>query len=448
MKKTIKLFICLITTLCIITGTANAFAQTDSPYMSADISYNKTDYSKNVLKITGKTDSSVSYVTLYVTDSSVKKEDIALLSDISKIKIADAIHLNEGIIDASYNLGEYLSYGKYSAYLFVGSDSFQNADFTYFSPDDKLERDRQNILTALKTASDWKVFKEIFFGTDSAGQTVNDNLSFISPDMDSYYNKIKTASDRSDVFMRMYSNRKSLNAFEDISESFLKESKYVYEHPSSSQAGGGGSNASSGSLSGGGGSLPSFSTDAPGQSLANSTGFTDMNGHWAQSYVNKLSEMNIVSGYPDGTFRPENNVTRAEFVKLVASAFSMPQTGELIFGDVTAGNWFAPYVAGAASLGVVNGANGMFFPDDYITRQDAALILYRAISLKHTLDDGNIFFTDEREIDVYASVAVRSLAKQNIIAGMPDGSFMPKAHTTRSQAAALILKTADFMSIH
>ena len=91
MKKTINLFICLIMAFSIITGTVTAFALAGDSYMSADIAYHKTDYTKNVLKITGKVDSSISYVTLYVTDSSVQKEDIALLSDISKIKIADAI---------------------------------------------------------------------------------------------------------------------------------------------------------------------------------------------------------------------------------------------------------------------------------------------------------------------------------------------------------------------
>ena len=97
---------------------------------------------------------------------------------------------------------------------------------------------------------------------------------------------------------------------------------------------------------------------------------------------------------------------------------------------------------------MINGSNGMFKPYDYITRQDATLILYRAIALKHSLEDGNIFFTDETEIADYASVAIRSLAKQNIITGMTDGSFMPKANTTRAQAATLILKAVDFMSIH
>lgn len=447
MKRTINLFICLIMAFSIITGTVTAFALAGDSYMSADIAYHKTDYTKNVLKITGKVDSSISYVTLYVTDSSVQKEDIVLFSDISKIKIADAISLNEGKINASYDLGEYLPYDNYNAYIFVSSDGFVHSSFTYLSPSDKLSRDRQNILTALKTASDWKSFREVFLGTDSSGQTINDNLSFISPDMNSYYNKISSANDKSSVFMRMYSNRKSLNVFTDISQSFYTESKYMYEHPSASQ-GIGGTNVPSGSTALGGTTSPSFSTDAAGTASQAAFGYTDMRGHWAEDYVNKLKAMNIVSGYPDGTYKPENSVTRAEFVKLVSGAFSLPQTGEISFYDVLDSDWFAPYVKGAASLGIVNGADGMFRPNDNITRQDAAVILYRAILLKHTLEDGNIFFTDETEIDEYASVAIRSLAKQNIIAGMTDGSFMPKANTTRAQAATLILKAVDFMSIH
>ena len=448
MRKTINLFICLIMAFSIITGTVTAFAMAGDSYMSADIAYHKTDNTKNVLKITGKVDSSISYVTLYVTDSSVPKEDIALLSDISKIKIADAISLNEGNFNVSYDLGEYLPYDNYNAYIFVSSDDFVHSDFTYLSPSDKLSRDRQNILTALKTASDWKTFREIFFGIDHSGQTINDNLSFINPDMNSYYNKISSANDKSGVFMRMYSKRKSLNVFTDISQSFYTESKYMYEHPSASQGIGGGASVPSGRPGAGGTTSPSFSTDAALTTSQVVFGYTDMKGHWAEDYVNKLKVMNIVSGYPDGTYKPENSVTRAEFVKLVSLAFSLSQSGEAYFGDVSDSDWFSPFIKGAAYLGVVNGADGMFRPNDYITRQDASVILYRAIALTNTLEDGNIFFTDETEIDEYASVAIRSLAKQNIITGMTDGSFMPKANTTRAQAATLILKAAEFMSIH
>ncbi len=443
MKKTTKLFICLITALCVIAGISTSYAS--QSYLGADIAYNKTDSAKNTLKITAQVESSAAYVTLYVTDDDVKREDIIALSDISKIKIADAIPTIEGKVDVSYDLGQYLPFDKYNAYMFVSSDSFLSAQFTYLSPDAKLERDRQTILTALKTATDWKQFKEVFSGTDAHGKKINDNLSFINPDMDSYYNKISSSNDKASVFMRMFSNRKTLAAFEDIALSFYKESKYMFEHPSKSQGvSGGGSSGSS--IGGSHGS--SFTTDASASAPSSPSGYTDMSGHWAESYVNRLNEMKIVSGYPDGTFKPENSVTRAEFVKLISSAFSLPVSGDTVFWDVNDADWFAPFVRGAASVGVVTGSGGSFRPNDNITRQDASVILYRAISLKYNLEDGNVFFTDETDIASYASVAIRTLASQKIITGMTDGSFMPQSPTTRAQAATLILKAVDFMSIH
>ena len=173
-----------------------------------------------------------------------------------------------------------------------------------------------------------------------------------------------------------------------------------------------------------------------------------MKGHWAEGYVTRLSNMKIVAGYPDGTYKPENNVTRAEFVKLVVGAFSLSAEGSVSFGDVYTTDWYKPYIDIAATLGVVNGADGMFKPNDYITRQDASLILYRALSLKFEIPDGAVFFSDEVDVAEYASMAIRSMAAQKIITGYADGSFGPKENTSRAQAATLISRALDYSSAH
>lgn len=443
MKKISVLFISLTVALCIVTGTVSAFA---SYYIDAMINYDD-----NSLKITGEIDSSITAAALYIVDSSA---DIENLSDASKIKIMDGIYADNGKIDASYSFS-YTSdaryaYDSYKAYLYVSSDSYYEKSFEYLSPQEILLRKQAQILYSLKNASDWRSFMNTFLGTNDLGEVVNDNMSYINPDMASYYDKLDSNYKKNNVFSRMYLDRANLLKFSDIKNSFFNESKYVYENPTATQ--GTVQTPPSGDIVGGGfgggGSTPVLSTDAVGTVPVITNGFYDMKGHWAESYVTRLSNMKIVSGYPDGSFKPENNVTRAEFVKLVVGAFSLSAQGSVSFGDVYTTDWYKPYIDIAAMLGVVNGADGMFRPNDYITRQDAALILYRALSLRFEIPDGAVFFADEALVANYASIAIRSMAAQKIITGYADGSFGPMENTSRAQAATLISRALDYSSAH
>jgi len=444
MKRISVLFICLTVALCIVMGTVSAFG---SYYIDAMI-----NYEDNSLKITGEIDSSITAAALYIVDSSA---DIENLDDTSKIKIIDGIYVENGKIDASYAFSHTsdarYAYDSYNAYLYISSDSYYEKSFEYLSPEQYLARKQAQILYSLKSASDWKTFMNAFLGTNESGELINDNLSYINPDMDSYYNKLDSNYKKNNVFSRMYLDKGKLLTFSDIERSFLKESKYVYENPNDAQSGkptspGGG--GAGGSGTGGGGFTPVLSTDGVGNVPSVTSAFYDIKGHWAESYITRLSDMKIVSGYPDGSYKPENNVTRAEFVKLIVSAFSLSAQGSVSFGDVYAEDWYKSYVDIAAALGVINGADGMFKPNDYITRQDAALILYRALSLKFEIPDGAVFFTDEADVASYASMAVRSMAAQKIITGYEDGSFMPMANTNRAQATTLISRALDYVSSH
>lgn len=74
------------------------------------------------------------------------------------------------------------------------------------------------------------------------------------------------------------------------------------------------------------------------------TTFRDIKGHWAEDVINKWYEKGIVSGYPDGTFKPDNPVTRAEVAKIIAVAFDLQGKNELNYDDVKAENWYYPYL--------------------------------------------------------------------------------------------------------
>ncbi|MBQ6895295.1 MAG: S-layer homology domain-containing protein [Clostridia bacterium] len=440
MKRISVLFVSLTVALCVVMGTVSAFA---SYYIDAMI-----NYEDNTLKITGEIDSSVTAAALYIVDSSA---DIENLNDASKIKIMDGIYIDNGKIDASYAFS-YTSdaryaYDSYNACIYISSDCYYEKSFEYLSPAEYLARKQAQILYSLKNASDWRSFMNVFLGINESGEIVNDNLSYINPDMASYYDKLDSNYKKNNVFSRMYLKRANLLVFSDIKNSFLAESKYVYENPTNQQ--GTVQNPQGGNTTGGfGGGTPVLSTDGAGTIPDITNGFYDMKGHWAEGYVTRLSNMKIVAGYPDGTYKPENNVTRAEFVKLVVGAFSLSAEGSVSFGDVYTTDWYKPYIDIAATLGVVNGADGMFKPNDYITRQDASLILYRALSLKFEIPDGAVFFSDEVDVAEYASMAIRSMAAQKIITGYADGSFGPKENTSRAQAATLISRALDYSSAH
>ena len=119
-----------------------------------------------------------------------------------------------------------------------------------------------------------------------------------------------------------------------------------------------------------------------------------------------------------------------------------PSDEENGFSDVESGSWYEKYVAVAVSMEIVNGiADGIFGTGTYITRQDAAVMLYRTLKITetelkkvHTLVD----IADFDEISDYAREAVDSLTRDGIVSGFEDGSFRPGENLTRAEAAKII----------
>ena len=171
--------------------------------------------------------------------------------------------------------------------------------------------------------------------------------------------------------------------------------------------------------------------------------FSDVTSeHWAYDYINTLIDKRIINGYDDGTFRPGNSVTRAEFVTLLQSAFRL--TGEInaTFDDVQEGAWYAQSVLTAASLGIVSGmGDGTFAPNTEISRQDMCVMIKNVVDLKGMgLDKkyDSVTFTDSDDIADYAEEAINILKQAGVIGGYDDGSFRPLNAVTRAEAAKII----------
>lgn len=162
---------------------------------------------------------------------------------------------------------------------------------------------------------------------------------------------------------------------------------------------------------------------------------------WAEEAILFLCERGVINGNPDGTFKPNDNITRAEFVKLIATAMGLSvSSADVAFGDVSADSWYAPYVAAVSLEGIVNGDEyGNFNPEANITRQDMVTMLYRAVGAESG-KASKISFTDRGKISDYAEAAVGYFAGKAIVNGFEDGSFGPLQNATRAEAAMIFYK--------
>jgi len=169
---------------------------------------------------------------------------------------------------------------------------------------------------------------------------------------------------------------------------------------------------------------------------------SDINDHWAKDYIMQLVSEGVASGYDDGTFRPNNPVTRAEFIKMVVSAFGYQineTPSNLEFADVTNSDWFAPYVEAATDADIVDGySDGTFRPAKTINRAEAMKILMAAAGIDTAILP-NIKFPDVNENDWFAPYVLKA-KELGIVSGYADGRFGPGDDMTRSQVAKVIVE--------
>ena len=172
---------------------------------------------------------------------------------------------------------------------------------------------------------------------------------------------------------------------------------------------------------------------------------TDIEGHWAEEAVRELVATGILSGMGDGTFRPEASVTRAQFAKMIVLALGLPvePKAELTLADADQiPEWARPYVAAAMKAGLITGyEDGTFRADDQISRLQIAVIVGRALALKGVAPAGEAKqFTDRDQIPTWALAQFDAATQAGLISGFEDGSFRPDQNATRAQAAVLILR--------
>ena len=174
--------------------------------------------------------------------------------------------------------------------------------------------------------------------------------------------------------------------------------------------------------------------------------FVDLaNVKWAEKEINYLAEKKIINGKGENKFCPGDNVTRAEFLKMLALAngFGVETltSFETSFVDVYADDWYVPYVVYCEQKGIVKGnEKGEFRPDDKITRQDIAVMIQRMVYADYEGSKA-LAFNDNGAISDYAVAAVDCLYNKGIVKGDENNKFNPKNNSTRAEAAVMIYRT-------
>ena len=208
-----------------------------------------------------------------------------------------------------------------------------------------------------------------------------------------------------------------------------------------------GSGSGGGSVGGGGSKTPNtgWAVSQPTEPDTRIAAFSDVpESHWGFSYVENLASKGIISGNENKMFEPERSVTRAEFLKMICNAFGIEQNTDLHFNDVDPSSWYAGYVGAASELGIVLGADGNFYPDSVITREDACVIIYRAARVVGLMiSDGTSDFIDKEEISSYATDAIGALNGSGIINGIGEGRFAPKENLSRAAAAKIVCMISE-----
>lgn len=165
---------------------------------------------------------------------------------------------------------------------------------------------------------------------------------------------------------------------------------------------------------------------------------SDIQGHWAEENITRWVEAGKLGGYEDDTFRPDNNITRAEFANILANLLSQPaETSKSPFSDVKEGDWYYSAVTKLLAYGAVS-EDETFRPSQNITRQDAMTMAGRAFCIASANDEVLDKFSDGDQVAAYAQASVAGFVENGYLGGYPDGTLRPLANITRAESVKLL----------
>lgn len=181
----------------------------------------------------------------------------------------------------------------------------------------------------------------------------------------------------------------------------------------------------------------------PVMTMAQGKTFPDVaTGEWFYTPVMQASHLGIISGYPNGSFGPNNAVTRSQIVQILYNCYGTDKGTSNKFTDVPANEWYATAVTWAAEEGLVQGTSSTTFsPNNDLTREQMVNILYA----KAGRPDVNAYailasYIDLSDVSSWALSAMGWAVKEGIITGTSFNTLSPKGTTSRAQAAAIVTR--------
>ena len=345
---------------------------------------------------------------------------------------------------------------KADIYLGISGYEFEGASYSDVS-DVKLKKwlcdllDNEKYESVKDIEADYKTANMLYIINNSNASVLEDKISvyaeLLGIDCKEYFDMSKSKRAKADSEIReiLHSNpAETASELERVIErgvNIAHDSKI--SGGGSSSGGGGGSSKGSSSISTMTGMTgePGMATGVPSNN--EKLPFSDMEeARWAIDAVKAMAEKGIINGDENGNFRPNDVLTREEFVKmLVLAADFYDENAECSFTDTSRNLWHYTYIASGYNSGLVQGiSEAEFGVSNLLTRQDMAALCSRAANKKSGLEQKrkNTFFDDDYLISDYAKEAVYDLYMAEMINGMGNGKFEPLSNATRAQGAVII----------
>lgn len=165
------------------------------------------------------------------------------------------------------------------------------------------------------------------------------------------------------------------------------------------------------------------------------TSFSDTDTHWSRFYVERLSEKKVINGYSNGLFKPDNSITREE-VSTVLSKYIGTGKGSKGFKDIT-GRWSEDYITGLVEKGLVSGyPDGTFKPTNNITRAEFATIISKYLEVNNKVEKKAT--SNLTDISGWANESIKKVVESGYMSGYEDNTFRQNNNITRGEVATVI----------
>ena len=191
-------------------------------------------------------------------------------------------------------------------------------------------------------------------------------------------------------------------------------------------------------------------TNSSGQFAAvyNHKTFSDLSdSHWAKFVVEVLTSKGVITGVSEQEFKPDQAITRADFVLLLVRTLELTAVDGIVFSDVSPSDYFYEGLMTAQKLGIVNGqTDGRYHPHESISRQEMFVMVVRALKAAGKLSpvpassSPLVVFTDHNQIAEYAAEDIAELVAAGFIKGNGQQQLTPTAPSSRAEAAMLIYR--------